>query len=155
MELSPIGATIEENKSFADHPDCQTSLPMTIEFFNRIGYTPPWIGYFARINDKIVGGAAFKGGPKDGKVEIAYSTFPAYQRQGIGSEMCRLLVVIALHNNPAIKITARTLEQENYSTRILKKNGFKCVGTVWDEEDGTVLEWEYRSTILSNSIKSW
>ncbi|HLL95596.1 MAG TPA: GNAT family protein [Spirosoma sp.] len=151
MELLPVGATIEENKQFADHPDCQTSLPMTIEFFNRIGYTPPWIGYFARIDDKLVGGAAFKGAPKEGKVEIAYGTFPAYQQQGIGSEMCRQLVLISLQADPAIKITARTLEQENYSTRILRKNGFNCVGTIWDEEDGTVLEWEYQSTLPSNS----
>lgn len=55
MELLPIGATLKENKLFADHPDCQTILPMTIEFFNRIGYTPPWIGYFAKIDDKIAG----------------------------------------------------------------------------------------------------
>ena len=151
MELLPVGATIEENKLFADHPDCRTSLPMTIEFFAKIGYTPPWIGYFARIDDKLVGGAAFKGGPKEGKVEIAYGTFPAYQRQGIGSEMCRQLVMIALQTNSAIKITARTLEQENYSTRILKKNGFACVGTIWDDEDGTVLEWEYQRTALINS----
>ena len=151
MELIPIGATLEENKLFSDHPDCQTNLPMTIEFFNRIGYTPPWIGYFAKIDDRIVGGAAFKGGPQEGKVEIAYGTFPAYQRQGIGSEMCRQLVLIALQTNPGIKITARTLEQESYSTRILKKNGFVCIGTILDEEDGIVLEWEYQRTALINS----
>ena len=54
MELLPVGATIEENKLLADHPDCQTSLPMTIEFFTKIGYTPLWIGCFARIDDKLL-----------------------------------------------------------------------------------------------------
>ncbi|GAB3640254.1 GNAT family N-acetyltransferase [Spirosoma arcticum] len=151
MELLPIGATINENERFADHPDCQVGLSLTIDYFDKIGYKPPWIGYFAQIDNKLVGSAGFKSEPKEGKVEVAYSTFPQYQRQGLGSEMCRRLVVIALQTNPAIKITARTLEQENYSTRILKKNGFECVGTIWDQEDGTVLEWEYRSTAPINS----
>ena len=150
MELLPIGATIHENKQFADHPDCQADLPLTIDYFNKIGYIPPWIGYFAQIGNKLVGGAAFKGKPKEGKVEIAYGTFPQHQRQGIGTEMCRQLVLIALQTNPVVKITARTLEQENYSTRILTKNGFECVGTIWDEEDGIVWEWAYKSIVPTN-----
>lgn len=28
----------------------------------------------------------------------------------------------------------------------LKKNGFECLGFVVDEEDGNVLEWEFKST---------
>ncbi len=97
MELLPIGATIHENEQFADHPDCQAGLAMTVDFFNKIGHTPPWIGYFALIDDKLVGSAAFKGKPKEGKVEIAYGTFPRYERQGVGSEMCRQLVLIGVH----------------------------------------------------------
>lgn len=144
MELLPIGATIHENKQFADHPDCRANLPSAIDYFNKIGYTPPWIGYFALIDDTRVGSAALKGKPKEGKVEIAYGTFPQYERQGVGSEMCRQLVLIALRADPAVKITARTIKQENQSTRILTKNGFDCVGTIWDDEDGMVWEWEFR-----------
>lgn len=151
MELLPIAATIQENKQYADHPDCQESLPMTIDYFNRIGYAPPWIGYVAQIDTDLVGSAGFKGGPKEGKVEIAYGTFPAYQQQGVGSQICRQLIQLALQTDPSIRITARTFEPDNYSSRILKKNGFSCNGPVWDEEDGTVWEWEYQSTILSDS----
>jgi RimJ/RimL family protein N-acetyltransferase len=151
MELLPIAATLQENKQFSDHPDCRESLPMTIDYFNRIGHASPWIGYFAQIDNELVGSAGFKGGPKEGKVEIAYGTFPAYQRQGVGSEMCRQLVLIALQTDSSIRITARTFEPDNYSTRILKKNGFSCNGPVWDEEDGTVWEWEYQRATLINS----
>jgi hypothetical protein len=27
---------------------------------------------------------------------------------------------------------------------ILKKNGFECLGIVYDDEDGDVLEWEFK-----------
>ena len=33
--------------------------------------------------------------------------------------------------------------EENYSTRILRKNGFKMTGQVIDPEDGEVWEWAF------------
>ncbi|MFD2933036.1 GNAT family N-acetyltransferase [Spirosoma flavum] len=143
MELLPIQQTLEENTQFLHHPDCESSLSMSVEFFNRIGYTPPWIGYYAQLNGNLVGSGAFKGKPKDGRVEIAYGILPHYQQQGICTELCRQLVILALKTDPAVKVTARTFLPDNPSTRILKKNGFVCSGTVWDDEDGTVWEWEY------------
>jgi hypothetical protein len=35
------------------------------------------------------------------------------------------------------------LPEENFSTKILKKNGFKFSGVVNDAEDGDVWEWIY------------
>ncbi|GAA4467352.1 hypothetical protein GCM10023189_50900 [Nibrella saemangeumensis] len=143
MELLPIQRTLADNSEFVNHPDCQESLPMTIEFFDKVGYSPPWIGYVAREQDQLVGVGAFKGAPRDGQVEIAYGTFPASQQQGMGAKICRQLVELALITDPSIRITARTLPEENYSTKILRKNGFHFLGTVWDNEDGDVWEWEY------------
>ncbi len=117
---------------------------MVIDFYNRAGFVPPWIGYYARLNDEFVGSAGFKGKPKDKKVEIAYGTFRKYEGKGIGTEMCRQLVLLAIRTDPHIRITARTLPEENASTSILKKNGFILLGTVWDDEDGNVWEWEYK-----------
>jgi ribosomal-protein-alanine N-acetyltransferase len=51
MTLLPIQPTIQENTQFLQYPDSEPGLTMTIEFFNRIGYTPPWIGYFVQQND--------------------------------------------------------------------------------------------------------
>ncbi len=118
---------------------------MTIDFFNRIGYQPPWIGYFAEKDGRIVGSCAFKGAPKNGKLEIAYGVFPQYQNQGIAGEICRALVALSLETDPAVQITGRTLPEPNFSTRVLESNGFVLAGTVHDEEDGEVWEWIYAS----------
>jgi hypothetical protein len=51
------------------------------------------------------------------------------------------MVDLSLKTDPLIKITARTFSEQNYSTRILQKNKFICIGTVNDPEDGEVWEW--------------
>ena len=150
MKLIPIHQTLEENDQFLNHPDLELALPMTIEFFDKIGYNPPWIGYVAQLDDTLVGSAAFKGKPKNGRVEIAYGVFPQYQQKGIGTEICKQLVSLALQTDPMVTVMARTLPEPNYSTRILKKNNFVYLGTVWDDEDGMVWEWEYKSAIPIN-----
>ena len=143
MKFLPIYPDLSQNTAFLDHPDCQDSLQMCIDFYKRVGFEPPWICYYAQVEGVLVGSAAFKGRPKDGKVEIAYGTFPKHQHKGVGAEICRQLVLLALSTDPSVRITARTLPEENYSTRVLRKNGFALLGEVWDEEDGTVWEWEY------------
>ena len=87
--------------------------------------------------------AGFKGRPVDGRVEIAYGTFPSFQHKGIGAMICRELVMLTLRTDPTVKITARTLMEENHSTKILRKNGFLWQGVVVDPDDGEVWEWEY------------
>ncbi len=145
MKLLPVKQTIEENQAFQGYPDCAESLMPAINFFNTIGYNPPWIGYYAEKDGQLVGSCAvFKKNPQDGLVEIAYGTFPQFQNQGVASEMCRLLVQLTLETDSTLKITAHTLPEENYSTHILSKNGFELEGTIWDEEDGDIWEWVYK-----------
>jgi ribosomal-protein-alanine N-acetyltransferase len=57
--------------------------------------------------------------------------------------MCRQLVLLAQRTDPKLIITARTLPEYNYSTKILQRNGFRLLGNVWDKEDGDVWEWLY------------
>ena len=142
LELLPIKELLSENKAFLDHPDCRESLEMSVLFYAKVGYRVPWIGYYVSLNGTLVGNAGFKGRPVDGTVEIAYGTFPAFQRQGIGSLICQKLVHVATTTDPSVRITARTLPEENYSTRILKKNGFNWQGIVIDLDYGEVCEWE-------------
>lgn len=145
MKLLPVHKTIEENQAFRDNPDCAESLEMSIDFFNKIGYNPPFIGYYAEKNGALVGSCAvFKKNPQNGEAEIAYGTFPRFQNQGIASEMCRQLVDLALKTDPNLTLIAHTLPEENFSTRILKKNGFELLGEIWDEEDGTIWKWQYK-----------
>ena len=143
MKLLPILPTLEENESFPDFEAQNELLIMTIEYFDKIGYQPPWIGYFAEKDGHLVGSAAFKGKTADNTVEVAYGVFGEFQHQGIGTEICRQLVLLGLQTDPSVRITARTLPALNYSTRILEKNNFHLLGTVIDPEDGEVWEWGY------------
>jgi len=143
MELLPLKETLEENTDFLHHSDSREILSMTLDYYKIVGYEPPWIGYFASKEGRLVGSAGFKGRPVGGRVEIAYGTFEQFRQQGIGTEICRQLVLLSLKTAPAVRITARTLPENNFSTRILEKNGFRFLATVHDEEDGDVWEWEY------------
>jgi RimJ/RimL family protein N-acetyltransferase len=141
VELIPIKERLDENEEFIINPLCQESIYMTIEFYKKVGFAPPWISYYAKQNGDLVGAAAFKGRPINGTIEIAYGVFEKYRKQGIGTAICKQLVDLSLKTDPSIKITARTLPEENFSTRILEKNNFVFIGTVNDPEDGEVWEW--------------
>jgi len=144
MELVPIKELLEENGAFVENPLCQGSIYMTIDFYKRVGYNPPWISYYVKIENELVGAAAFKGKPVNGIVEIAYGTFEKYRNRGIGRSICRQLVNLSLKTDPSVTITARTLPEENFSTKLLKKNDFVFSGTVIDPEDGEVWEWIFK-----------
>jgi RimJ/RimL family protein N-acetyltransferase len=145
MELIPIKETPDANKDLVNNPGCRETIYMTIDFYKKVGYTPPWIGYFVKKENELVGSAGFKGKPINGTIEIAYGTIEKYRQQGIGTAICKLLVDLAVKTDPAIRITARTLPEENFSTKILKKNNFFFIGTVNDPEDGEVWEWIFRA----------
>ncbi|HEY9000202.1 MAG TPA: GNAT family protein [Mucilaginibacter sp.] len=145
MQLIPIKEHLEENPEFTAHADCQESIYMCVDFYKRVGYNPPWICYYVQQEGNLVAAAAFKGQPLNNKVEIAYGTFPQYQKQGIGTQIAQMLVQLSLQTDPSIRITAQTLKEENYSVRILRKNNFQLIGTAIDEDEGEVWEWEYFS----------
>jgi len=147
MELVPILQHLHENPEFIDDTRCRESLHMTINFYKIIGFLAPWIGYYVKENGHLVGCAAFKGKPVNGKVEIAYGTFDEFRKKGIGTRICKTLVNLSLMTDPYVRITARTLPENNFSTRILQKNEFEFMGDVTDPEDGNVWEWEYKSGI--------
>lgn len=150
MKFLAIDIDESKNSIFVNNPDCELLLSVYPEFYKKVGFVKPWIGYFiADDNDEIIAFGGFKGKPRNGKIEIAYGTVPKYERQGIGSRLCKELVLIALNEDRLVKITARTLPEENTSNRILKRNGFEFLGLVWDEEDGEVWEWEFKNTDVS------
>ena len=145
MKLLPIKEKTEDNETFTSSPLCAEILPMTIDFYKKVGFVQPWIGYFAEENGQIVGCAGFKGKPINGTVEIAYGTFEQYQKQGIATDMCKQLVELSRSTDPSIRITARTLPEENFSISVLRKNNFLLTGVVNDPEDGDVWEWLYQN----------
>jgi RimJ/RimL family protein N-acetyltransferase len=118
------------------------------KMYQIVGYQPPWIGYQALDNDRVIGSCSFKSAPVAGRVEIAYFTFPEYEGQGYATQMAGMLLEIAHKEDPRVIVTAQTLPIKNASTSILKKLGFEYVREVMHPEDGLVWEWEYHSRIL-------
>jgi RimJ/RimL family protein N-acetyltransferase len=108
------------------------------------GPVSPWGGYLAidEVQRSVVGTCAYKGGPKDGTVEIAYFTFPGFEGHGYATAMARRLIECAKESHEVTRIIARTLPELSASTTILKKIGMRLVGDVVDPDDGTVWEWE-------------
>lgn len=112
------------------------------ENYRRNGFQKPWCAYFAIVDHQLVGTCAFKSPLKDGAVEIAYFTFPGFEGRGYATQMAAKLVTLARATEPAVRVSAQTLPEENASTRILAKLKFNRIGGFDHPEDGPVWEWE-------------
>lgn len=110
--------------------------------YRTAGFEPPWVCYLCLIDGQCVGTCAFKSAPRNQQVEIAYFTFPEFEGHGHATAMARKLVEIAREHEPAVVVVALTLPEENASTKVLRKLGFRLVGRVRHPEDGEVWEWE-------------
>jgi ribosomal-protein-alanine N-acetyltransferase len=122
-------------------PLAREVLAANASMYRRSGFQPPWVAYLVVDQGRCVGTCAFKGAPRKNRVEIAYFTFPEYEGHGLATQMADALVDIARAQIPGITVTAQTLPEENASTHILARLGFKRIGTAEDEEVGLVWEW--------------
>jgi len=75
-------------------------------------------------------------------VEIAYGIEPEHQGKGYATEAAQGMVDYACSHDEVRLVCAHTLPEENASTRVLTKCGFRKVGEVLDPEDGLVWRWE-------------
>lgn len=116
-------------------------IEATVALYAREGFEPPWIGYIALQRDEPVGTCGFKSPPRDGRVELAYFTFPDFERRGIATAMANALVALSVARDANIAVAAQTLPERNASHRVLEKLGFRHVATLEHPEDGTVWEW--------------
>jgi [ribosomal protein S5]-alanine N-acetyltransferase len=129
-------------------PDIAASvLAAYAKLYAAHGYIAPWTGYFALVGGVCVGTCGFKSPPSDGSVEIAYFTFPEYERRGHASEMARQLLELVRCHAPTMAVAAHTLPEENASTAILRRLGFQFIGEARDEEDGAVWAWRHGQDI--------
>jgi [ribosomal protein S5]-alanine N-acetyltransferase len=142
MRLIPLSEAGRPTEPLPDLPKEALEVgDAYVGLYKSVGYQPPWLGYLAMMNDVCVGSCGFKSPPKDGRVEIAYFTFPAHEGKGIATQMAGRLVEISVKAAPHLIIAAQTLPKEGPSTKILRKLGFKNVGTIHHPEDGPVWEW--------------
>ncbi len=144
FELVAIDQNGELSKPVQLTPQVATEVvEATTQLYRAVGYEPPWIGYLAVENGTCVGTCGFKSPPQNNRVEIAYFTFPEYESRGIATRMGSELIRLALDKMPAVTVAAQTLPEENASTSVLKKLGFRLVGSVEHPEDGSVWEWKF------------
>ena len=114
----------------------------TVKLYDSVGFEEPWVGYLALAGSTPVGTCCFKSPPRDGRVEIAYGTFPEYEGRGFATAMAAELVALARRREPTVSVAAQTLPARNASHRVLEKLGFLHVATLDHPEDGTVWEWQ-------------
>ncbi len=144
MILRPILPNEDKANEVYASANCQLLLSMYDDFYPKIGFALPWVGYFVIRQDEIIGSCGFIGQPKAGKVEIAYWTFKEFEGQGIASFACKALISIAAQTDPNLIITAKTAPEHNASTKILETNGFVFTEIVQDEEIGEAWAWAYK-----------
>ncbi len=138
IEIGPDGRPVEE----LTLPEVARSVSeASVGVYQKTGFVRPWVGYLAEQDGRAVGTCAFKSPPQQGRVEIAYFTFPEYEGKGVATRMARQLVQIARDADSGVGIVAQTLPHENASTSVLRKLGFRRVGTAHDDEAGEVWEW--------------
>ena len=113
-------------------------------FYNKSGFRKPWISYLAFDGEIVVGSCAFKGAPKDGGVEMAYTTFVEFEGKGFATAMATSLIRIARQNDASVRVFARTAAEENASNAILRKLDFEFACEIIHPEDGKIWEWQLR-----------
>ena len=147
MELIEITQTGELSKPISSLPDMVAGIiDATTSLYGSVGYQPPWLGYLGFEGDTCVGACGFKSPPENDRVEIAYFTFPEHESRGVATRMASELIRLAMAHAPAVTVSAQTLPEESASTSILRKLGFRLVGTIEHPEDGLVWEWQLTET---------
>ena len=141
IRLIPIGQRGQVDVLTQLPPEAQKACTQMAKLYTTVGFKPPWIGYLAYENDECVGTCAFKTAPKANRVEIAYNTFPKFEKRGFATRMAQELLGIVKGNQPGLLVTAQTLPGKNPSASILKKLGFEYHGAVDHPKDGKVWEW--------------
>jgi RimJ/RimL family protein N-acetyltransferase len=96
-----------------------------------------------RIDDLVIGMCGFTAPPDSGGVvEIGYGIAPSFQGRGYASEAAQALLGFASRDPRVRTVRAHTLAQNNASTRVLEKSGFKKAGEMIDAENNLVWRWE-------------
>jgi RimJ/RimL family protein N-acetyltransferase len=103
----------------------------------------PWGGYLAQTSERdVVGICAFKGVPDGNReVELAWFTFPGYERRGHGTDMAMYLVELATQSDPGVRLIAVTEPEAGPSAKICERAGFTFEGVVELPGEGPAWRW--------------
>jgi RimJ/RimL family protein N-acetyltransferase len=95
-----------------------------------------WLWTGERERPLLCGYGGFKGGPRDGEVEIGYSLIEPLHRRGLAPEGCAALIAWAARDPRVRRVIAHTFPELRPSLRVLEKLGFHGAGT--GSEPGTL-----------------
>jgi RimJ/RimL family protein N-acetyltransferase len=119
INLEPININEDKTKEIYASEDCQNLIKMWEEYYPKIGFNFPWIGYFVKQDNRILGCCAFTGKPLKNRVEVSCWAFKENEGKGISTWACKELISIAYATNPMITVIAKTAPENNASTKIL------------------------------------
>ena len=124
---------------FLEFPE---ALPALVQAL-RDGMDPDWYSYLVvdPTTSTVIGLGGFKGPPDDGAVEIGYSIAPAHRGRGHATAAARRWIDIASARGVTL-VCAHTLAEENPSTAVLRRLGFRRTAELTDPDVGAVWRWE-------------
>ncbi|WP_432565176.1 GNAT family N-acetyltransferase [Kineococcus sp. SYSU DK003] len=106
-----------------------------------------WMHFFRETGTGLlVGSGGFDGPPRRRTVEIGYEIAPAFRGRRLGTAAAAALVQKARVSGVVDTVVARTLAEENASSRVLAALGFQRTGEEEEEEEedpgnGAVWRW--------------
>jgi ribosomal-protein-alanine N-acetyltransferase len=139
-----LHASLDCDASAAAKPLDEAMLLAALKALTGSAGEEPWCAYLASDLDRVVGVCGFKGAPdREGRAEIAYMTFPAFEGRGYATAMAAALTAAAFRGGVR-SVCAHTLAEENASNRLLRRVGYVFAGETIDPDDGRVWRWERR-----------
>lgn len=104
------------------------------------GHTDNWM---IVVDGEVVGLCGYKHTPsKDGEVDIGYSIAPSRRRRGFATAAVAAILQRSEADSRVRSIVAETAVDNHASQSVLKKNGFDCIGSGVDPDDGEpILRW--------------
>lgn len=124
----------------AGWPEFPEAVEFTVDKLRSNPGEADWWMHLFFDDGLLVGSGGFVGPPDDGVVEIGYEIAPDHRGRGCATAAARAMVDKALAAG-AHTIVAHTMPDENPSTGVLRKLGFRHTGEVTDPDEGTVWSW--------------
>jgi RimJ/RimL family protein N-acetyltransferase len=100
------------------------------------------------VGRTLVGGAGFKGMPKEGMVEIGYGVAPEHQRRGYASETVRAFLAHAFARPDVDRVTVETYPHLAPSIGVIEKCGFSFIG---DGSEPGVIRYEITRAVYEST----
>ena len=143
------GASTMHGAAIGDQwPVAEPDQVAMLQFFrDRLLEKPEWVGWRFRLiirsaDRTVVGHVGFHGPPEEGCLELGYTVFPRYRRQGIASESVRALMDAAFAEHGVGRFRLSIGESNAASLDLAERLGFMRIGEQIDEVDGLELIFE-------------